>query len=689
MNDEIRIVRDFPRKVGEIENTWIPMPDGTRLAARIWLPEDAEENPVPVILEYLPYRKRDGTVERDHLTHPYFAGHGYACLRVDMRGTGDSEGVCRGEYLRQEQDDALEVLDWAAMQSWSTGRAGMIGISWGGFNGLQVAARQPESLRAVITLCSTDDRYADDIHFMGGCVLTDKLGWGGTAFPIAMTPPDPAVVGPRWREMWKQRLEGNGLWLLDWFRHQRRDDFYRHGSICENYADVVCPVYAVGGWADGYTNAVFRLLANLKGPRKGLVGPWGHKYPHFARPGPRIGFLQEALRWWDQWLKDRDTGVMREPMLRAWIEEPVPPQPYYDRVPGRWVAEPAWPAPGIELRALALGGDGVLGGERDGAQAGGGRASGVPPESRSICSPQTTGIAAGSWCGYALDPDLSLDQRIDAGGCLIWETPPLNEDVEILGFPLLDAVVASDRRQAMLAAVLSDIAPDGAATRVSYGLLNLSHRESHAEPAALEPGRAYAVRVQLNACGKRFVAGHRIRLALATAYWPVAFPPPEAATLTLPAGESRLLLPVRAPRESDAALAPFGPPESAEPLRATTLEQGAGFARRAVADQATGELLIERISDSGTVRHEHTGLEVGMRSEDRFGIRESDPATAWASADWRKAYARGDWRAVVQTTARVDAGRDAFRVRARLRAWEGDTLLHEQEWDEAVPRDHA
>ncbi len=679
MSDEIRVVRDFPRRVREIENTWIPMSDGTRLAARIWLPEDAEQDPVPVILEYLPYRKRDGTVARDHLTHPYFAGHGYACLRVDMRGTGDSEGVCRGEYLLQEQDDALEVLNWAARQPWSTGRAGMIGISWGGFNGLQVAARQPESLKAVITLCSTDDRYADDVHFMGGALLTDKLGWGGTAFPIAMTPPDPAIAGPRWREMWTDRLQGNGLWLLDWFRHQRRDEFYRHGSICENYADVVCPVYAVGGWADGYTNAVFRLLAELKGPRKGLVGAWGHKYPHFAKPGPRIGFLQECLRWWDQWLKDTDTGVMREPMLRAWIEDPVPPRPYYDRVPGRWVAEPAWPAPGIEMRELALGADGTLGGPRAGEAAG----------ARSICSPQTTGLAAGNWCGYGLDPDLSLDQRIDAGGSLVFETAPLEEEVEILGFPLLAASVAADRPQAMLAATLSDVAPDGTATRVSYGLLNLAHRDSHAEPSALEPGHAYAVRVQLNACGKRFVRGHRIRLALSTAYWPIAFPPPDAATLTVQMGESRLLLPVRSPRPSDADLAPFDPPESAEPLAPTVLEKGAGYLRRVTTDQATGHTLAERISDSGTVRHEHTGLEVSVASQHRFGIQADDPTTAWASADCQKGYARGDWRARLETTARVDATADAFRVRATLRAWEGDDLIHEGEWDESVPRDHA
>ena len=291
--DDIAVRTEFPRDVREIENIWITMPDGVRLAARIWLPADAEDDPVPAILEYLPYRKRDGTVERDHLTHPYFAGHGYAGVRVDMRGTGDSEGICLGEYLKQEQDDALAVIEWLAAQPWCSGKVGMIGISWGGFNGLQVAARQPAALGAVISLCSTDDRYADDIHFMGGCLLTDKLHWGATAFSIANTPPDPLIVGDRWRDMWVERLEHNGLWMMDWFRHQRRDAFYAHGSVCENYEDIEVPVYMVGGWADGYTNAIFRTLDHLPGEKRAgwSVGP---QHPHFAKPGPRIGFLQNA-----------------------------------------------------------------------------------------------------------------------------------------------------------------------------------------------------------------------------------------------------------------------------------------------------------------------------------------------------------------------------------------------------------
>ena len=350
----MKIVTDLPRPVREIENLFIELADGCRLAARVWLPEDAEADPVPAILEYLPYRKRDGTSQRDALTHPYFAGHGYACLRVDMRGNGELDGLMLDEYAKQEQDDALEVIEWIARQPWCTGAVGMIGISWGGFNGLQVAARQPAALKAVITLCSTDDRYADDIHFMGGCLLNDNLSWASTMLAYTSRPPDPALVGERWREMWLERLDNTVLLVEAWLRHQRRDGQWQHGSVCEDFAAIRCPVYAVGGWADGYSNAIPRLLAGLEVPSKGLTGPWAHKYPHFATPGPRIGFLQECLRWWDQWLKGIDTGIMDEPAYRVWMQDSVPPRSEYDERPGRWVAEPSWPSPDIGTRDYVL-----------------------------------------------------------------------------------------------------------------------------------------------------------------------------------------------------------------------------------------------------------------------------------------------------------------------------------------------
>ncbi|MEM8989285.1 MAG: CocE/NonD family hydrolase [Pseudomonadota bacterium] len=670
--DHVATRTAFARKVREIENLWIPMSDGVRLAARIWLPEDAEADPVPAILEYLPYRKRDGTVERDHLTHPYFAGHGYAGVRVDMRGTGDSEGVCKGEYLVQEQDDALAVIAWLAEQPWCSGAVGMIGISWGGFNGLQIAARQPPALKAVVSLCSTDDRYADDIHFMGGTILTDKLTWGATAFAIAHTPPDPAIVGDGWREQWLQRLEGNGLWLLDWFRHQRRDGFWQHGSICEDFSAVKVPVYAVGGWADGYTNAVFRLVENLPGA-KGLVGPWAHKYPHFAKPGPQIGFLQECLRWWDQHLKGIDTGITKEPALRAWINHPAPPAPFAETLPGHWVAESAWPGPGVAERPFALAPGALVDGPAE-------------PTPMAIKSPETVGMAAASWCAYGLVADGSLDQRAEAGGSLVFETAPLAEPVEILGFPVLDLALVSDKPVANVAAVLSAVASDGAATRVSFGVLNLTHRESHAEPTPLPVGEPIQATVQLNACGHRFGAGEKIRLALSTAYWPVIWPAPESPTLTTSAGESVLRLPVRAPVASDAALPAFGPAEGAAPLEAAVL-RGASYNRTVTTDQVTGETVFERRQDDGTVLHKHTGIAVSFLNVDRYTISSDDPATARGTCRWVKAYERGDWRAVVEVEARVEALRDVFRLTANLVARDADGVVFEKDWAEDIPRD--
>ena len=664
----------FPRRIREIENTWIRMPDGVRLAARIWLPGDADSDPVPAILEYLPYRKRDGTVERDHLTHPYFAGHGYAAVRVDLRGTGDSEGLCRGEYLRQEQDDALAVIAWLTAQPWCSGKVGMIGISWGGFNGLQVAARQPEALAAVITLCSTDDRYTDDIHFMGGAMLTDKLSWGATAFAIAHTPPDPAIVGDRWREMWRHRLQGNGLWLLDWVRHQRRDSFYAHGSICEDYSAVKTPVYAVGGYADGYTNPIFRMMERLSCPRKALVGPWAHKYPHFASPEPRIGFLQEALRWWDQHLKGIDTGIMEEPMIRAWIQDPAPPSPKAIPTQGRWISVKRWPRDGNTSLVYHLAPHGL----RDTLE------PGAAPIR--ILSPETAGWTAPTWCVYGVDPDGALDQNGEAGLMRAFESEPLADDIEIFGFPTLHARVSCDVPQANLIAVLSMVAPDGTARFVSIGVLNLTHRASHADPEPLPRNQSVDVSVQLNVTGQRIPAGYRLRLALASAYWPMIWPAQQKPILTLEPGYTTLELPLHDQATDGPPPVPFPPPEAAAPLAAKQLRPG-GFRRSREIDCVTGEEEIVWESDTGTVRHIHTGLDVGYRNVNTYRVHPDDPNSARAICTWRRSYAREGWSAEIEATVSMEALRNAWHIVARLEARDGGKILFARGWDEKIPRD--
>ena len=675
MTDAIIDLDELPRRVRRVENVWIPMLDGARLAARMWLPEDAEERPVPAILEYIPYRKRDMTRSRDEQMHAFFAGHGYAAVRVDLRGSGESDGVLEDEYLQRELDDGVAVIEHLARQPWCTGAVGVIGKSWGGFNGLQLAALAPEPLKAVISVCSTDDRYADDVHHMGGCLLGDNLSWGSVMFAYNSMPPDPEIVGERWRDMWHERLEGSGLWLEKWLRHQLRDDYWKHGSICEDFSRVKAPVLAVSGWADGYSNAVFRLLKGLRGPRMGLIGPWGHKYPHQGVPGPAIDFLGEAVRWWDEHLKGEDTGIMQEPMLRVWMQESMAPTTSYSHRPGRWVGEPAWPSPNIERRQHPLG-DRVIG-DTDHRPA---------ETSRFVVhSPLTVGLFAGKWCSYTGAPDLPGDQRHEDGGALVFDSAPLDEPLEILGSPMVEIELESDEPVATLAVRLSDVHPDGRATRVTYGLLNLTHRESSEAPSPLEPGRRYRVRVRLNEVAQQFPAGHRLRVAVSSSYWPIAWPPPRAATLIIYGGVSTLDLPVRAPRPDDERALGFGPPRHPPPPPTRRVREER-HRWRVHHDLAAHEAELEVIKDEGVVYLSDVDLELERSTTERYSSRqdEFDSARGEVYAKW--GMQRGDWHAWTETRTVLTSSESDFHVHATLDAYEGERRVFSRTWNLAIPR---
>lgn len=667
----MNIIRNTPPNVVELEHVEIPMPDGCRLAARIWMPEGAADQPVPAILEYLPYRKNDNTHARDAERAPYIAARGYAYVRLDLRGCGESEGVMFDEYLPQELEDGCDAIEWIAAQPWCDGGVGIVGISWGGFNGLQLAALQPPALKAVVTICSTDDRYADDIHYMGGTMLVEQMSWASTMFGINTLPPDPRHVGARWRDMWRERLAGSGLWLKNWLEHQTRDEFWKHGSICEDYGKVETPVYAVSGWADGYCRTVFRLMENLSCPRKGLVGPWAHKYPHMGEPGPAINWLDEELRWWDQWLKGVETGIMDEPQLRLFMQDNAPPAGAYETREGRWVEEPSWPSPSITPTAFSLGADGTLGVE------------GAPDEPLTISSPLRVGLAGGKWCSYGNPGDQPVEQSIDDGGSLVFETAPLDEALEIAGDPALDLSFEVDRPVALVAVRLVDVAPDDAATRVSYGLLNLTHRDSHETPEPLEPGRRYRARVPLKHVAQRFARGHRIRLAVSSNYFPVAWPAPEPVTLTIHPRETALELPVRRSAAPDPA--PFGPAQAAPAMASKTIAPPE-FAWRVVDDLASGETRVEIVDDDGTFRIEEAGLTVSAQGTETYSFAGEDLRSVRGEIVWRHGMSRGDWAVSTLTRTELTATESHFIVKAKLTAWEGDEIAHEQEWDEAIPR---
>ncbi len=670
----MRIVAEFPVAVRVIENVWIPLSDGVRLAARIWLPEDAEAGSVPALLEYLPYRKRDSTRLRDGPMHHYQAGYGYACVRVDIRGSGDSDGLIHDEYLRQEQEDAIEVIAWLARQPWCDGKVGMFGISWGGFNALQVAARRPPALKAIITLGSTDDRYATDVHYLGGCLIRDNFEWAATIFSWLTTPPDPEIVGERWREMWMARLENLRPWIIPWIEHQRRDAYWKQGSVCEDFSLIETPVYAVGGWADLYATAIPRLLAGLGCPRKGLIGPWAHRFPHLGAPGPAIGWLQEALRWWDHWLKGKKTGIMDEPMLRVWMPESVRPSASYAERPGRWVAEDIWPSPRIAWRNYALN-------PHELAIA---HAEETP---LFLASPQTIGLAGGEVCPFGSGAEFPTDQRADDGGSLVFTSAPLPERMEILGAPVADLEVMSDRANALVCVRLNDVAPDGSSMRVSYGLLNLTHRNSHEFAEPLLANQRYRMRIPLEDVAYSFPPGHRLAISVSTAYWPIAWPSPEPVTLTLFAGASRIQLPLRPPSPADAALPPFAAPEMAPETPHSVLDAGRETNSILTRDALAGTTTIQMPRDWGTILLDDIDLLKHGKGDVGYSIADGDPVSARAWSAFEMQRRRSTWRVRTETRMWLSCTKEEFHLRAELEAWEGELQVFTRSWNRQFARD--
>jgi putative CocE/NonD family hydrolase len=672
----MQIVTDFPHAVRIIETAWIPLSDGTRLAAKIWLPEGAETSPVPAVVELLPYRRSDGTVIRDERRYPYLAGNGFAGVRIDLRGSGDSDGVLDDEYSAQEQDDAMEAVAWVAEQEWCTGAVGMWGISWGGFNALQLAARRPPALKAIVTMMSTDDRYADDVHYRGGLVLgLDMVHWATYMLLANAQPPDPAAVGERWRDMWQERLDADEPLIRKWLAHQRRDEYWKHGSVCEDFSAIECAVYAVGGWQDGYTNAVPRLLEGLSAPRKGVIGPWGHCFPEAGTPGPAIGFLQECVRWWDHWLKGEDTGIMDEPMLQAYVHDSVRPQPTYLARPGRWLGVESWPPPQAQAQRRHLTGDGLR--DSPGAEV-----------SLAVQGRQTSGIeASGPWCGEGETADDPDDQRRDDGESLCFDSEPLGEELAVLGFPRVGLDLASDRPLALVCVRLCEVLPDGASKLVSRAILNLTHRDGHEYPAPLEPGERYPVEVQLDCAGHVFATGSRIRVAVSPSYWPWAWPSPQPVTLSVhTSADSWLELPRIPAGWVDAR--PFGKPEASAGLEYRTLAKG-HTERIVTRDLRSGTAELRFLWDSGGDHELPSGMRVLFENDAVYRITEGDPLSAQVTVTMGIVYERraDGWRTRVDAVGDMRCTADAFVVESRVTADEGERRVFERSWRDEFPRD--
>ena len=670
----MKIIQSFPFSVQRISHCWIPVRTGERLAASLWLPDVPESERVPAILEYIPYRRRDYSASRDEANHGYLAGHGYACLRVDVRGTGDSDGIHTEQWSEDYDRDAEDVLGWIAEQSWSNGRVGMMGLSWGANTGLRMASRCPPELKAVIPVSAADDRYSN--KYLGGCLLLNSVVWGFTMMAQNSRPPSPEAVGDDWCPMWLHRLKEIPCYPANWMRHPHHDDFWASGSLDERFSDFGCPVFIVGGAADpGYAATVPKMLSVLNVPTRGLIGPWAHKYPQYAEPGPAIGFLQETLRWFDQWLKNDADDIEPEPKFRVWMHEFSQPQGVAGERQGRWIEEMDWPVPDSEEKTYVLN----AGGRLDQAA--------TKESSVTVCTPQHLGSTAGEWMpwlAFGGEAEMPLDQRPDDALSVVFDTPPLDERLEFHGPPAVDLTLAVDKPVAMIVARLCDVAPDGTSMRVTYGALDLSHREGSETPCPMVPGEKIQVRLPLYHNAHSFKPGHRIRLALSTTYWPVLWPTPEVATVTVWTGTSGLVLPIRPPREIDKALQPYGDPETAPPLTKEILQEK-NLHRNIIHDAATGETVLHHLDDGGRYRLPN-GLECSVRTERWLRIHKDDPLSARLDVEWAWGFRQGKWNVETRTRGTVTCDAENFNVDSSVEAEDDGNEIFQRNWSETIVR---
>jgi hypothetical protein len=663
--------------------SWIPMEDGVRLAASLFLPEGAGEGrAAPVVLEALPYRKDDATASYRPEYERLCGEYGYAVARVDLRGTGSSEGVATDEYPASEQADLCQVIGWLADQPWSTGAVGMYGTSYSGFNALQVAAERPPALRAIIAIYASDDRYTDDVHYTGGAVkLLDLVDYPLYMVALNALPPVPAIAGPGWRERWRERVEGLEPWLLRWLEEQADGPYWRQGSLRPAYERIACPTMLVAGWADGYRNGTFRVMERLRAPTRLLFGPWSHMATDSSLPGPRIDLVPEMVRWWDRWLRGQRNGVDEAPPVTVFVRHATRPAPDLDEHAGVWRDEPAWPPARATTLALALGAAGHPAPDPRGPGpvpvAGGAGPAGSAVDRLEVRP--DVGSAAWISCAGHLPFGQPDDQREDDAWSLTYDWE-LDQELEILGAPRLAVRVGASAPVAFLSAKLCDVFPDGTSALVARGFLNLTRRRSLTEPEPLRPGVVEPVELELDATSWVFPAGHRLRLSLAGADWPNLVPPPGPVTLTVERDGSTLTLPVL-----------HGPSPAPPPSLPPTGAPGAGAGvpdpptRWRVVRDVLGRRTEAEIAHGG--RSElPDGAVLVERYRGTVGAGLDPPGPTWAEGS---AQYRIEWpEATVATSVRLDLRGDAgaFELQLDLEAREGDELRWARSWHRRIPR---
>lgn len=635
---------------------FVPMEDGTRLALTLYLPDGQGDGPFPAVVESVPYRKDDDCTARDWQTFSYLASRGIAGIRIDIRGTGASEGIIEDEYVAQEQADTLEVLAWAASQEWCTGRLGMWGISWGGFSALQTAMLQPAGLEAIAPMHATHDRFACDVHYTGGSLhAAEQVDWPTSMVSCNAMPPDPDIYGDGWFEEWLRRLDATPQWVPNWLRHQQRDDYWRHGSPCADYASIRCPTLLIGGWRDGYVDGMLAMAEHLTCPTRTVIGPWGHSRPAHGYPGPTLDHYDLLARWFGYHLRGDDNGIMDLPAATIYVQDIGPDT---ERVSGRWRAEPAWPPADGAVVETSLA-DLAHGATRwDG--------------------PQWVGRHAPAWdrAGLEVAPSAADDEE-----SVCFETAPLDNGIEILGTVEVELAVAADQPFGMVAARLLAAAPDGSTYLIARGNRNLAFPEDLSEPQNPSPGVPVSVRFPLLACSAAVPSGWSLRLAVAGADFPIAWPPGRRFALSIDPFRSRLLIPTVPVRPDagwlDLPEAQDGPPSPVTELRSETIRSIEHDGLRTVYRRAVGH-----------AEHQPTRSDLTYSNDQEMtvGVDHDDPASTVARSVSEMRLHRPGWEVGAVGSLEIRSDAEAFHVAIDLVATHDGVEVFSRSWNESVPR---
>lgn len=644
---------------------WIPMSDGVRLSATLYMPDSPKAGEkFPALLEYLPYRKDDATAARDYPLHSWFAARGYVSVRVDIRGFGTSEGVPTDrEYSQQEQLDGEQVIAWLASQPWSSGKVGMFGISWGGFNSIQLAMRRPPALKAIIAVDATEQLFHDDVHYIDGMMHFDEFELNMDLAPGITGAPDYTL---------DERILGSRFdsppWSLMYFMHQRYGEFW-HAPL-RPLSEIKIPCFLIGGLLDGYRDSIPKMFEQVKAPIKAIIGPWNHTFPNDAEPGPQIEWRDQALRWWDYWLKNRNTGIMNDPPLSIYIQDWHPPDAHLKNVPGKWRGESGWPPQNVANTTLYLHDGHVLATDL------------AKPAAHELRYVPSIGVEAGFWWG-----ELLTDPRPVDAFSLTYDSVPLKTDLTILGRPHALLQASASAPLADWFARLSDVAPDGTVTQITGAGINGAQRESSSDPKDLVPNQTYALDIEMHLTTWTFPKGHRIRLAVSNALWPMVWPTPYAMTTTLQMGGatgSRLVLPLVPP--SMYAAPQFNPPEPSEE-RSDIHSEGFPW---------PGEWKTERDEVNGKTKVTWTG----KSSETYPWGKETDFEGITYLADdnhSEASSAQGEAEIKIELKDRtltwhghltLSSDANNFHYKYVRELYQDGKILKQKTWEETIPRDH-